>query len=766
MTDTPTDHGGAPHVDGRPVSAIDAAQPVVVPEWLSNLAALSWRVLAIAGFVLASWLLASLLWTVTASIAVAVVVAAVFAPIVVRLRAQGRSRAAAAAIVWAVAMLVIAAVTLLLALAFLPYLGEVVANLQAGIARLQTVLASLDLPPYAGTAVRQVLDGLRTGAEGAGGGVASAAAGFVTVLVLATFLVFFFLKDGDRAWVWAFQALSDQKRERITAAGETALTRVGGYLRGTTILSGLIALTDLVFMLVLGVPAAVPLAVLVFLSGYIPYFGGIVTTFIILLVTYAALGPGPVVVMIVLIAIRNAILGYAVRPAVYGRTVSIHPALVLVVLPAGFQLAGIIGLFAAVPFTAVILAVASATVEIVTPNPRPQLPGMVPAWLDRVAQWSWRLLLGIGLVGVIVAICVAVPLVVIPVVVGTILAATLDPVVDWLMRRGQSRGKASAISIGGTFLVVTTLVLLALAVLAEQAVTTGTAVISGANSANAAAGGQLGLFAQAVETLGVQGVKAIISLAEAIGTIVLIALLGSLLAFYFMRDGPQLRGALVGRFRPEVEAEVDAAGGRAFEVLGGYMFGTAAISLVGATSQLVIMVVLGIPLALPIFVLSFFLCFIPYIGGFISTGAALLVTIAFGTPTDIAIMIVWTLVFNIVTGNIVGPLVYGKTVHVHPAVVLVAIPAGAAIAGILGMFLVVPAIGVVAATWRSVVRILGAGAASPDPQADPRAGPGPEAPPALPGSPPGPAGLPPGPAGSPPEGDPGAGPPTPAPAPG
>ncbi len=93
------------------------------------------------------------------------------------------------------------------------------------------------------------------------------------------------------------------------------------------------------------------------------------------------------------------------------------------------------------------------------------------------------------------------------------------------------------------------------------------------------------------------------------------------------------------------------------------------------------MLVLGIPLALPIFVLSFFLCFIPYIGGFISTGLALLVTIAVGTPTDIAIMVAWTLLFNLVTGNIVGPLVYGKTVHLHPAVVLVAIPAGSAIAG-------------------------------------------------------------------------------------
>ncbi len=45
--------------------------------------------------------------------------------------------------------------------------------------------------------------------------------------------------------------------------------------------------------------------------------------------------------------------------------------------------------------------------------------------------------------------------------------------------------------------------------------------------------------------------------------------------------------------------------------------------------------------------------------------------------------------------------------HLHPAVVLVAIPAGAAVAGILGMFVVVPAMGVVAVTWRTVLAIIG-----------------------------------------------------------
>ena len=70
-------------------------------------------------------------------------------------------------------------------------------------------------------------------------------------------------------------------------------------------------------------------------------------------------------------------------------------------------------------------------------------------------------------------------------------------------------------------------------------------------------------------------------------------------------------------------------------------------------------------------------------------------------------MIVWTLIFNIVTGNIVTPLVYGRMVHLHPAVVLVAIPGGAAIAGMLGMFIVVPAMAVVASTWRTVLSVIG-----------------------------------------------------------
>jgi predicted PurR-regulated permease PerM len=113
-----------------------------------------------------------------------------------------------------------------------------------------------------------------------------------------------------------------------------------------------------------------------------------------------------------------------------------------------------------------------------------------------------------------------------------------------------------------------------------------------------------------------------------------------------------------------------------------------------------------LPYALPLAVLAFFGGFIPYIGSILTTGLAFLVTVATGSQTDIVIMAIFTIVFNIVQGNFVAPIVYSRVVSLHPAVVLVAIPAGNEIAGVIGMFLVVPFLGVVSAVWRTVLRVL------------------------------------------------------------
>jgi len=717
-------HTEHPVVPGTTMAEPSNPEAALVPDWLVSSAQLGWRVLAIAVLLVVLGYITILLGTVAASIVVAIVVAAVFAPMVLRLRAGGHSRNGAAAIVWTTIILVAIGLLLLLAVAFLPYLGDFVSTLDSSVSDVQTQLAEVNAPDWIGTLLQ---DAVAQAKDSASQSFASWAGNVVGILILATFLIFFFLRDGDKAWLWIFQASSDEKREVITEAGDEALARVGGYLRGTTVLSGIVALTDLLFMVLLGVPMAGPLAGLVFLGGYIPYFGGIVTSIIVLIVTYSALGAQATLVMILLMGVRGVLVSYLVRPAIYGHTVRIHPALVLVVLPAGWEVAGVVGLFAAVPVTAVLMATARATVAIIRPAHPPSLPDLVPPWIDRVAQFSWRILISIALVALIVGVLNALPLMVVPVILATIFTAALDPLVEALMRRGRSRARAAIIVVAGGFLAIVGLLALAFASLFKQADEIAATANAGADDVDTASGGQLGSLTDVLESGSGQALQTIEGMSGALPAIITVTVLSTLLTYYFLRDGGELWQHILSHAGPDARSSINGAATRAFDVLGGYMIGTAGISFVGAASMFVIMVILGLPLALPVFVLSFILGFIPYIGSLISTLIAFLIAVAVGSTTDVVIMGIWTLVFNIVQGNVVSPMVYGRTVHIHPAIVLVAIPAGSAIAGILGMFIVVPALGVVAATWRTATALLGRSKQAKDKEPDDEAD-GPPAP--------------------------------------
>lgn len=698
---------------------LDSGGSIYAPPWLVNVAAVGWRVIAIAAVLIVAGFIVSTFWIVTATIAVACVVAAVFAPIVLRLRAQGRSRNSAALIVWVTAIGVITLLLVVLGIAFFPYIAQLLQAVDNAVQTIKTDLSQAGLPPAATDVIRIVGDAVRKLAAEPLGAVAASIASAATIAILAVFLLFFVLRDGDKAWLWVFQDLGEDKRTEITVAGHDALNRVGGYLIGTTILAAIAGVTTFIFLMLLGVPLALPLAVLVFFGGYVPYFGGLVTNTIVLVVTFATGGLATAAVLLGLMAVRGLIVGYGIRPALYGRTVSIHPAVVLLVLPAGFQIAGAIGLFAAVPVTAIFLAVARAVRQILEPDQTASLPALVPGWLDRLAQFSWRLVVVAGLVAIVIAIAVALPLVVTPVIFGLVLAATLSPVGDWLVERGLSRTKSAALAVGGGLLAIAAMLVLAALSLVDNGSGIGNAIASGGRDINDASGGQLGGLSDVLGTASLSLVQAILAFGQSLAAIGIIVLLSALLAFYFMRDGGNAWQGVTSRVGPGSVDDVRAAGRRAFDALSGYMIGTAAISLVGAASQWLIMVLLGLPYAAPVFVLSFFLCFIPYIGGYLTTGIAFLIAVGTHDPVTILIMFTWTMVFNIVQGNVIAPVVYGRTVNIHPAVVLMAIPAGSAVAGIMGMFIAVPAVGVFVATWRTVLRLLAGRRAALEPRSEP-----------------------------------------------
>jgi predicted PurR-regulated permease PerM len=685
----------------------------LVPGWLQRLAAFGWRILVTLALAIVVIQLLIVLGTVTAAILIALIVAATFAPYVLRLRARGWARTKAAAAVSLLALAVLTATAVLLAWAFLPYVSELVTTLRDGSQVVSDWLVQVGAPPQVATLVGVLVDDFRQFVAGLAADLVGPIAALFTSLILGAFLTFFLLQDGDLAWGWLVRPITGWRADAITTSGRVALERVGGYLRGTAILAATDAISDFIFLWVLGVPLAGPLAVLVFAGGFIPYIGGFITTSVLVLVTLATNGPTDVVILLVLITVMNIIQGNFLAPLIYGKTIDVHPGLVLIALPAGAALFGVIGLFAALPVVAFALAIAPSIILALDDGPdEPDPPdAIVPTWLDRLGQWSWRCLIAIGLLAVAVAFAVRIPQVVLPVVLAIVLAATLDPAADALRRRGWSRGAAALAVTAGTMLGITAIVIATTAtmigplreMLATAEVGAGEGVL-----------GSIGLQ-DVVDALASGFLNDVAALVAGIASLAVILLLATLLTFYFLRDGESVWERGIERLHPERRHRLDDAGSRAVQVLGGYMIGTGVVSLFGAVTTAILMIILGLPLALPIAVLAFFLGYIPYIGSFLATALAFLVTVAVGSTSDIVIMGIFTIVFNIAQGNFVAPLVYGKAVNLHPAVILLAIPAGSALAGVIGMFLVVPFLGVVAVTWRTVLRVIDQpGAGGPD----------------------------------------------------
>jgi predicted PurR-regulated permease PerM len=714
---------------------VTAPAPVqdLVPAWLRRAGAISWRLLAIAGLAAVTIWVTVLLGTVTVSVLLALIVAATFDPMVRRLRVRGWSATAASAAVTVSALLVAVIAIGLLAIAFIPHIASLSRALQEGMDELRAQLAAVSLSPAIGLQLQSAAENIEAWVGSGLSQLVEAVSFAVSVAVLSIFLTFFVLQDGERAWVWLLQLTNSTKRERIDASGRDALGRVGGYLRGTAILSAARATSYAVVLWVLGVPYVLPLAVLVLLGGFIPYVGGFVAFVAVLLVALGTVGPQATLILLALLLIANAGIANLLRPILNGGSVHLHPAIVLVAIPAGAAIAGIIGVFAAVPATAFAVAIGGALVDALEPDPSPRPDRLVAGWVDRLAQWSWRLLAALAVAAIAFLVIRQAPLVVVPVVLALLVAASVAPVARALRRRGWGAGRAALAATGGIFILILAVIVVAIVQIAAPVAEAVRAAVDGAAALEDDAGGTLGWVGPASNAFGSDLLTAIASVLQAIGAIAFVLLLSALLSFYFLRDGAVGWRSILQRATDWRRDAMDDAGREAVRILGGYMFGTAAISAVGAISQLLIMLVLGLPFVVPIAILSFILAFIPYIGGFITTGLAFLIAVGFGSPTDIAIMFVWTIVFNIVQGNIVTPLVYKSAVNLHPAIVLLAIPAGGAVAGIAGMFLAVPILAVIASSWRTVLYVMGDRPMGPRPE--PAGREEPEAMPAIEGLP-------------------------------
>ncbi|WP_291055025.1 AI-2E family transporter [Herbiconiux sp.] len=188
----------------------------------------------------------------------------------------------------------------------------------------------------------------------------SVAAELITGALLAVVVLFFFLKDGDRIWAFFLRPFRGRALARGRRIGGTAVKTMGGYVRGTAIIAFVDAAGIGIGLAVLGVPLALPLAVIVFIGAFIPIVGATVAGILAALVALVANGPVVALIVVAIVVAVNQLEGNFLQPVVQARSLKLHPLVILVALTAGTILGGIVGAVLSVPITAVAWAILKA----------------------------------------------------------------------------------------------------------------------------------------------------------------------------------------------------------------------------------------------------------------------------------------------------------------------------------------------------------------------------------------------------------------------
>ena len=325
----------------------------------------------------------------------------------------------------------------------------------------------------------------------------------------------------------------------------------------------------------------------------------------------------------------------------------------------------------------------------------------VPFVLRFSAAWSWRLLLVLAAVYVALRLFGLLSVVLVPVILGLLLAAVASPLVDRLAAGPIPRGVATAL------VVMTALVVLgSLVTLVAQQFTTGFQELRESVGESliqvekyfADLGLSRGQVRDAVDRLretlstgqggGLGGT--VVTVTTTAGHLVAGLFITLFATIFFTYDGRGIWAWVVSLFPERARARVQGSGERAWAVLTAYVRATVVIAAVDAIGIVLVALALGLPLIVPIGVLVFLGAFVPVVGATISGIAAVAVALVSDGPVAALVMLGGVIAVQQLEGHVLQPFLMGRLVRVHPLAVVVVIAIGGLVAGIFGALIAVP----------------------------------------------------------------------------
>jgi putative heme transporter len=328
-----------------------------------------------------------------------------------------------------------------------------------------------------------------------------------------------------------------------------------------------------------------------------------------------------------------------------------------------------------------------------SPSTRPSPRGSFP----KIGVWSWTFVGFVVAMIIVVTAFGAVSEILLPLLFAAVLAVIFKPLVGRLVRRRFKPSLAAGLIVLGLLVLMTFVVVATVKGVVDQTDEIGASVdaaIDNAsdelaidpdslNDAKAATQEASPMVAEGVVTALVSGVNSLLGLVSGL-------ILGALIMFYLLKDGTALRRNVVATIDPSIRDEVDDFIGDACRILRDYGRGRTVMSAVVSVVVGLASLLLGLPLVLTIVVVNFIGGYIPYIGAFLGGGLAVIVAWGEGGLGLAAFMLVIVLASNLLLENLVEPKVMGRTLDIHPVVVLIVTALGGFLAGIVGLILAVP----------------------------------------------------------------------------
>jgi predicted PurR-regulated permease PerM len=350
------------------------------PRWLRDAGRSAWLLVGLLAVVVGLiWLLAET-YTIVGPIVCALIVAVVAMPLV-RWLDRHMPRALAAALVL-VAVAAVAVLILVIVVAGITgQSAELSAQASAGVDHLESWLrsAGVDTSSASGvakavkSAAPQMISTLVHGVVHGLTGLASLLFG----MSFAALGTFFLLKDGPqmRGWIDRHVGLPEPVARTISGS---VITSLRGYFRGVTLVAAFNGVVVGLAALLLDVPLAGTIAVVTFVTAYIPYIGAVVAGTFAVLLALGGQGTGTAVAMLVIVLLANGLLQNLVQPFAMGSALDLHPLVVLVVTIGAGCLFGMLGLVLAAPLVSAIVKIAAALNRPLEPPPEPAAEPIPP----------------------------------------------------------------------------------------------------------------------------------------------------------------------------------------------------------------------------------------------------------------------------------------------------------------------------------------------------------------------------------------------------